>query len=218
MRRAIKALAQLDHYFRRHATRAQRLRFLRVYLAARRELDLQGPARRSTREWATAIAANSARYGKRLARQRDRRLRRDGKYYSTLRLSGGWVATVVLELERRHAFPEKDVLDRSREDWVDILRTLPTLVWEGDSAEGLLDGSRLCLTWSRLGHLPSRAFCTLTRSPDRRVFERSHARRHRDLPGELILGYLEHRTAGLIDATALIRPVRKVGRENESGG
>ncbi|MHC4697434.1 MAG: lipopolysaccharide kinase InaA family protein [Planctomycetota bacterium] len=208
-RHAIRALAQLDHYFSLHAARTQRLRFLAAYLAARREAGREGAKLRSLREWVAAIAASSARHADRLARQRDRRLRRSGKYFSTVRMGGGWVATVALKLERRHAYPEADVSDRSHEDWVRILSSLPAVVPEGDSGEGSLDGGRLRYEMKTVGSLLSRVKNTLAGSASRKSFERSHARRHRDLPAELILGYIEHRTAGLIDATTLIRPARK---------
>ncbi|UCE59498.1 MAG: hypothetical protein JSU63_18895 [Phycisphaerales bacterium] len=207
-RRAVRSLAQLEHYFQRYPCRTQRMRFLRTYLAARPSVDLRPPGCLVRRNWATAIARECTRHASRLARGRDRRLRRNGKYFSTLRLQNGWSATVVLKLERRHAFPEPDVPDWSREDWLAVLDLLPR------NAAGMQDPGEL-IRDNRLHCEPGNPIPLLRRleyvligPPQRRIFEQCHMQRHRDVPAELILGYLEHRTCGLIDATALIRPRR----------
>ncbi len=206
--RATRALAQLDNYFSRQATQTQRLRFLKAYLSARPGISLDLPERGLVREWAAAIASSSARHAGTLARHRRRRLRRDSKYFSRVHLDDGWVATVVLILERRHAFPETDVPDRSCEDWVRVLSALPKAACDSWPTEGVLDGGHLSYRATRSASWLDRIVRTIAGSPDRKIFERSHKQRQRGLSGELILAYAEHRSVGLIDMTILIRPNR----------
>jgi hypothetical protein len=124
-----------------------------------------------------------------------------------MRVGNGWTATVALKLERRHTFPEVNVADRSCADWAEIFKSLPTVRRGAETTVGVLDDGNIRYHLSRPASLVSRICCTFAGTPQRRSFEQSHKLRHRDLPAELILGYATHRTASLIDATALIMPV-----------
>ncbi|MFQ5590470.1 MAG: lipopolysaccharide kinase InaA family protein [Phycisphaerae bacterium] len=126
-RRAMCALAQLNQYFRRTATRTQRLRFLRAYLAGRPSLGYGDETGQAARAWARAVVRLSNRHAAQLARHRDRRLRRNDKYFATVKLGDGWAATAVLRLERRHVFPETGISDRSREEWVAVMAPLSSV-------------------------------------------------------------------------------------------
>ena len=64
------------------------------------------------------------------------------------------------------------------------------------------------MEYNRSVSLAEQIRLTFGASPHQRAFEQCHRRRHRDDPADLILGYAEHRTAGLVDATVLIRPSR----------
>ncbi|MGB2985159.1 MAG: lipopolysaccharide kinase InaA family protein [Phycisphaerae bacterium] len=218
VRRSVGSLVQLDQYFHRRATRGERLRFLRSYLARRPSMvqctGQPSHERRLLTRLARAAASNAAR----LARTRDRRLLRNGKYFSTLRLEGGWRATVILRLERRHVFPERDVPDRRESDWRAILEPLVATWGVGRAAGDAFDYDGLRVEPKRLGGLLKRLSATLRGPPHWRAFERCHKLRHRDIPSGLILAYVEHRRSGLVDATMLIRPTRAGGRPTDAMG
>jgi len=217
----VQSLARLDHYFQRRATRSLRWRFLQSYVSLRRSFYVGSHEREPTdnvpglapgaplgerraffRGLLSSIARARATHAAALARQRDRRIRRDGKYFATIALGNGWNGTFVLQLERRHAFPESDVPDRSKRDWRVILQPIINGVEAASIGGGLrTECSRPAGTWTRLRW-------SFTGSPQRKEFTQSHRLRHRDLRTELILGCLEHRGSGaLIDQAILVRPV-----------
>lgn len=208
LRRSLCALAQLDQYFHRRATKTERLRFLRGYLTQRPSLGEPVASRTSTRKLLTTLRQASVSHADRLARTRDRRLRRNGAYFATLRLRGGWTATVVLRLERRHVYPEEDVPDRHLPAWRALLDPLTRRLSDvsPNEATSLADGLQIEL--SRIEGFWHRLLTTLQGPAHRSAFERCHRERHRDLRNELILGCAEHRIRGLIDASILIRPAR----------
>ncbi len=218
---SLRALAQLDQYFHRCATRTERLRFLKGYLVQRPSLGESWAHRKSVRSLLATLRRASVSHAEGLARTRDRRLRRNGVYFATLELYDGWKAIVVLRLERRHVYPEGDIPDRTPSTWRALLDPLTRRLsgvppYEMSFAE---DGLQIELT--RIGGLWTRLFTTLQGSADRSAFERCHKERHRDLRNELILGYAEHRSAGLVDASMLIRPRRPeapaAGRTDPTG-
>lgn len=216
--RAANSIAQLNHYFRRRATRAQRLRFLRSYLGWRPSVEAAAPPGELIRKWAAEVASCTSKHGRRLACKRDRRLRRNGKYFRFLQLDGGWTARVVLHLERRHAYPEPDVPNRSAEDWVRIIASVLKNRANKHSSEERVVDRDVCAEFVRMSSVGERLRCSLGVSPHLARFLDCHARRHRDLSVPLVLGYLEHRRTGLVDATALIMP-NGIGREaDERGG
>ena len=226
-RRAVQALAQLNHYFRLEASQTQRLRFLRSYLAARPSLGMaiagDGAA---VRQWAEAVSKCTTRHAEQLARHRDRRLRVNGKYFATFRVGGGWTARVALQLERRRIFRKADVSDRSRDEWVDILGRMSIALRTSTLHEcAKLSGKDRVLRNAPSGlrmvvvgaeSLHARIVFTLRGSPHRKAFFRCHRRRHRDLPAELVLGFMEHRRLGMIDACVLICPEVAMSGNNVS--
>ena len=60
----------------------------------------------------------------------------------------------------------------------------------------------------RTGGFFARLMAMFRGYPHRRVFERCHRQRHRDIRNQLVLACAEHRRAGLVDATIVIRPRR----------
>jgi len=203
-RRVARALAQLDHYFQRHASRSQRWRFLQSYVSLRRSFFVRGERRTFYRELLSSIAAARIAHAAALARQRDRRIRGNGKYFATFALGHGWKGTFVLQLERRYAFPEIGIPDRSEEDW---RNTVQPLVEGRKRDEDTLAVPGLRVERNRAIGVGARMLGSLAGSRHRKEFIRSHRLRHRDFPSELILGCLEHRSpVGLIDETVLVRP------------
>lgn len=195
----MRALAQFDQYFQRRSTRSERLRFLRRYWTRRPSLVMTGSDERMRLE---DLKAAKIAHAASLALQRDRRLDRDGKYFSTLSLGNGWRATMVCVLERRHLFPETSIPDRSEDEWRAILGPLteqaPGVPSPAGDTDFIVERESICGGLRRLG-------ATLGRSRHRRVFEACHRNRHRDVFAPLVLGCVEHRSAGLVDASLLIR-------------
>lgn len=198
----LQALAQFDDYFHRHATRTQRLRFLRCYWASR---DSFMEAMVVERTRLSDLAEAKAVHARRLAHHRDRRLHREGKYFAAIKLKNGWRARIVCQLERRHVFPEPCVPDRTPGEWREILDQL----LGGDSGDPQLEATQLraglVIERKQLTGMVDRLAATVGRSAHQRQFESCHRDRHRDRPASLLLGYAEHSSGGLIDETWLIR-------------
>ena len=202
---AVRSLAQLDHYFQRCATRSQRQRFLQSYVSLRRSLHMCGERRKFFRGLLSSIDRARATHAAALARQRDRRIRRNGKYFATIALGDGWKGTFVLQLERRHAFPEPAVPNRSEHDWRNLLQAVfMSDGWQRNDGAFAVHGANV--ERARPIGIREAIIWSLNGAPQREEFIRSHRFRHRDIASELILACLEHRSAtGLIDETILVR-------------
>ncbi len=197
LKRAARSIAQLDHFFRRRATRTERLRFLKSYLGGTvsRKLGREG------RDSLGAINQSGVAHARALARQRDRRTRRSAKYFGKIDLGKGHRATVVLKLARRHVFPEPQVPDRTPDEWRSLLQPIVF--------NRLAPHDLLCVEEQSVRRWSALLGWSLRGSPARRAFLHSHCLRHRDILSELILGYVEHRNSlGMIDRAWLIRPGR----------
>jgi len=121
----IANLAQLNQWFRSHATRAQRLRFLRGYLKSRDAFALASPWARNRpvaiRELLVKLAAQADRHADRLWAKRDRRSRRNGQYFAKIRPAPGWRGLALLR--SKHPSPSaaaaRSVFTRSQwERWL----------------------------------------------------------------------------------------------------
>lgn len=93
-RAVVRNLAQLNQWFRRHSNISDRLRFLRRYLRWRDEYEQSfGQARRldlSFEQLVRALVAEASRHAGRLWAKRDRRALRGGRYFSRIKVGGGW--------------------------------------------------------------------------------------------------------------------------------
>lgn len=205
IRRTLNSLAQLDQYFHRVATRTQRLRFLKRYLHKRPSLQPSGDLSVEHRRLLARLVRVTQHHAEHLARQWDRRLAGNERYFKTLAVGDGWKVTVVLALERRHVFPENHIPDRTVEDWRAILE--PIVERANTLAPGdIFDHGELCAQLGEpLGYL-RRVAAVVFRTAAWREFERCHHLRHRDIFADLIMAYGEHRSNGLIDRTILVRP------------
>jgi len=111
------ALAQLDQFFQRVASRSERVRFVRT-LQEQLWPDESGSAKWNRRRaMLIDVVRAKAKWGKKLARTRDRRLRGDGKYFARIELGSGWSGRVVLRVARRHAVPAGDTPDMTVGAW-----------------------------------------------------------------------------------------------------
>lgn len=224
MRQSVQSLAQLDQYFHRCATRTDRLRFLLTYLAQRAFLPASWTSPSGRRRLLEKLRQASVRHAERLARTRDRRLRRNGPYFARLELQDRWRVTVALRLERRHVFPEPNVPDRSAADWRAILGPLIANLSTTrarrialEHARQEIEWVRIRRPWTKVGWALPTLLSAVSGSRHRRAFERCHKQRHRDVHNELILGYGEHSRGGLLDVTFLIRSLPEVGDDRKDG-
>jgi tRNA A-37 threonylcarbamoyl transferase component Bud32 len=203
----VRTLAQLEHHFRRIASRSERLRFAKTYL------DALGHGHRSqVRRFLGQIAESRADHAVHLARIRDRRLRGDGKYFGRIRAGGdlAYRATVVLKLERRHVFPEPGVPDRTLDDWKSLLASVAardsgTSAHPGPSMTEAR-GHDLSVVHYQAQSFWERLKWTLLGSPPAQFFRRCHQLRHRDITAPLPLAMMSGRTGWLIARAWLILP------------
>ena len=187
---AQRNLAQLEHHFRCLTTRTERLRFLREYLAPKTRENRNAQQRKVRHLWATAIARVSARQEGQLIRRRDRKLHSDNAHFGRARFDAGWVGQVVLQLPRRHRFPEPGVLDRSLADWRELLATLHLMAGDADF-EQRAAALGLRIERAQPAGLGQRLIWTLAGGPHRQAFVEAHRRRHRDEPRPLALAWFE---------------------------
>ena len=132
-RRATRAanIAQLMYDRLDVTTRTDRLRFLAAYLdAAGAEGSLAG--------WVWLIEGAAWRHMKRQYRQRDSRVFKNNRYFSRIRLPGGWRGHVVLASKRQLGGSEvaRHILDR--DDWKALLAD-PLALLDGEDVELIKD-------------------------------------------------------------------------------
>lgn len=120
VKRAASNLAQLDQHFHRVATRADRLRFVKEYLRFLASLSARD-AVPNIRELLMQTAAHAVRHRRGLARDRDRRLRGDGRYFERMTLSKHWRATVLLRDGRRHVQRRRMDFEMTPDQWRSVL-------------------------------------------------------------------------------------------------
>ncbi len=227
-RAVVRNLAQLNQWFRKNASRSQRLRFLKRYLAFRDELALTAARRRklglSYRELTRSMDRAAAAHARRLWAKRDRRALRNGKYFAKLRLGGGWGAHVFLKCKHPMTDSRASAMEFTDEQWrrwlsepaawIRAARPAPRLkdshtatVWR---AQLPVDGKPLEVICKRsLYRTWLKRLCTcLGRSRDFRTWQKGHALLNRDLPTALPLAVLERRRAGvLIDSLAITEAI-----------
>ncbi len=96
----IANLAQLNQWFRRHATLTQRRRFLDRYLAYRDRFAQASPYARNhliePKPLVAQLTARAERHAQRLWAKRDRRTRRSGRYFTRIRPAPGWRGFALL--------------------------------------------------------------------------------------------------------------------------
>lgn len=201
------SVAQLDHYFRRVATKTDRVRFIHAYYAVRHAFEEDRALTDRIRFLLVASAEALGRHRTKLAARRDRRLRGKSTYFQRIRLGHGWSGLFATRLGRRHVFDLADQPDRTEADWRRIARTITessdltaSTGWTAITGEGLR------IETARPTGLYDRIWWTLRDSPRLHAFLEAHRRRHRDEPAPLLLGYAERRRGGLVDLTVTFHP------------
>lgn len=103
----LENLAQLNQWFRRHSSIADRVRFLRAYLRGRDDFETAYPYGRplglTFRELVSALADHAERHGRQVWEQRDRRAGRDGRYFARLKLADGWRGNAFVQTRHPNA-------------------------------------------------------------------------------------------------------------------
>jgi tRNA A-37 threonylcarbamoyl transferase component Bud32 len=127
-----KNLAQLLHDRYYLTTRTQQIRFLKHYLLA-------GAAPGSMRGWQMLVEHFTKTHSRRQHNQRDRRVYRDGKYFSRISLPGRWRGCVVLASKRRMAGSRAADCAFTTDQWKQALADLPALM-SPDGAQVYKDG------------------------------------------------------------------------------
>lgn len=205
--RAVEALAQLEHYFHHELPARVRLRFLFEYLSRRDEIGVgSATARRpALRAWSTEVRRGSSRHADRLARQRDRRLTGDNAYFLIQRFRRGWRFQLVGKLARQRVLPVVGFVERTGSEWTGIVESAISPSSGGLGGPVRLIGvDDVLVDWSAPRGPAEQLHWTLFGSPARRQFLDAHRRRHRDQPGELLLGIGEQRRRGIIVAAVLL--------------
>jgi tRNA A-37 threonylcarbamoyl transferase component Bud32 len=133
-------LAQLNQWFRRHATRTQLRRFLRHYLAYRDRFAQAGAMARNLAvqpaELVAHLVVEADKHARALYAKRDRRIWRTGHYFAKVRPAAGWRGNVLLR--SKHPAPSACAarLTYTREQWRQWLRD--PLAWvRAGGARGL---------------------------------------------------------------------------------
>lgn len=199
--RAADGLAQLDQWFCRHASRAARLRFLKRYLADRFGDGRLSPA--MVRRWASVVDRARRRQAARLYAQRDRRIRRRGKYFATLPLDGGWRATVTLRFRNRQEFPQPVHPDRTADQAREWLQGVLSGIEPGKRCPEDVGVDRFVAD-----NLARQVAWTVNGGPAARAFAVGHGLRHRNIPCLWPLAALERRVELLVRESVLITELR----------
>ncbi len=125
-------LVHLNQWFARHASRSERMRFLKAYCRQLRQRLPGGTAvAYEPKTLAQGVLKASVPYAARLYTKRDRRILKRNKYFGRLDLSNGWSASVVLDI--KHGRPYDHSLDAlpDKKQWRQILSDPPALLAAG---------------------------------------------------------------------------------------
>ena len=122
-------LADLNQWFRRHAGRTARLRFLLAYLT----YVMEQPSPRVVRKYARETEEVTGWKAEKLEKKRDRRIFGDNRYFGVLELPDNWQAHVFLRSKHPLRGSRCAQLQFAKSDWVKALEPLRSA--EADPAE-----------------------------------------------------------------------------------
>jgi tRNA A-37 threonylcarbamoyl transferase component Bud32 len=208
-RQAVANLAQLNQWFRSHASRTQRRRFLKDYMDFREQFALASPFARNLRidlwRLMTQLDVQAERHAEALWAKRDRRIHRNTRYFARVRPAPGWRGHVILNCKHPGPTATASKLTYSKEQWREWLAD--PLVWVDPARQKLLKDSHTAVicsaalptqppveviakrplarnAWKHLEHAvgPSR---------NRRAWRMANMLRNRDLPTAQPLALVE---------------------------
>lgn len=219
----IANLAQLNQWFRWHASRSDRLSFLKRYLAYR---DQYATASRFARNWQSDLRKllrdldrRATLHAGRLWAKRDRRTNRDGRYFSRVSPARGWSGYAVLACKHSRPGAPLGHMTFDRRFWQEALSE-PRTWLSGDDVTVLKDSHTSMVTRRiirrdgadlsvivkrpRPRSLLKRIAQWLGHSRIRRTWMMANRLIHRDLPTAHPLVLLEKHAAGLFRVDGLL--------------
>ncbi len=212
-RRAMSAnLAVLLHDRIDFTTRTERVRFLKDYLQA-------SGAPGSLRGWLLMVERHGQAHARRQYANRDRRIAGDGRYFTRLRLPGGWRGAAVLSCKHVLAGSRAAAMEFTSADWHKAIERLEELLSDPanevvkDSASGRVLRRRL-----RVGSHDLEVFIKAPRrkhawkvlldcvrpSRPKRAFTLGHQLLNRRIATALPLAYVERRVGPVLTGSVLI--------------
>lgn len=220
-RQAVQNLAQLNQWFRSHATRTQRRRFLKDYMGFREQFVLASPFARDMRidlrHLMSQLDVQAERHAEALWAKRDRRISRNTRYFARIKPAAGWRGHAILNCKHPGPTATASKLAYTKQQWNEWLAD--PLVWVDPSKQKLLKDSHTATVcsvtipsdppveaiakrplprnvWKRLGQKvgPSR---------NRRAWRMANMLRNRDLPAAQPLAIVE-RHAGPLRLDSLL--------------
>jgi tRNA A-37 threonylcarbamoyl transferase component Bud32 len=212
-RRAMSAnLAVLLHDRIDFTTRTERVRFLRDYLQA-------SGAPGSLRGWLRMVEQHAGAHTRRRYANRDRRIDGDGKYFTRLRLPGGWRGRAVLSCKHVLAGSRAAAMEFTSAQWHKALEHPEQLL--GDPANEVVKDSasgRVLRRHLRVGghdlevyvkaprrkHAWKLPLDCLRPSRPKRAFALGHQLLNRRIATALPLAYLERRVGPVLMESVLI--------------
>lgn len=216
-------LAQLNQWFRRHASRTQLRRFLGHYLAYRDRFAQASPVARNLAiepaELTAELAIQADRHARKLWAKRDRRTRRTGRYFARIRPAKGWRGHVLLCSKHPAATACAARLTFTRQQWKTWLAD--PLSWVDPSRRVLMKDSHtatVCLTELPTQPAPVKVIVkrplvrnlakwlgyVLGPSRNLRSWRMTNMLLNRNLPAAQPLAVLERRVAGLIRLDSIL--------------
>lgn len=124
-------LADLNQWFRRHAGRTARLRFLLAYLT----YVMEQPSPRVIRKYARETEEVTGWKAEKLEKKRDRRIFGDNRYFGVLTLPGNWRAHVYLQAKHPLRGSHCSQLQFGKSDWAKALEPLLSVKEGSDPTE-----------------------------------------------------------------------------------
>lgn len=221
-RAVVRNLVQLNQWFRKNSAIGDRLRFLRAYCRWRNEFEVSYPHGRKLdldfEQLVAALAHGAERHAERLGSQRDRRLKRDGRYFRRVRLPGGWSGMVFVRCKHTDEESRASSLVLEVEWWRrQLSQPLRWFAEEGSVCKNShsatvartllpVGGGQLPVIVKRPRARNRLRALRLLLSPSRsaRAWRMGHALLHRDVATARPLAYLERRVGPIVLDSLLI--------------
>lgn len=216
-RQVVANLAQLNQWFRRNASRSQRLRFLSAYIEYRDQFAQASPLARNWRidtgRLVADLSAQADRHANHLWAKRDRRTLRTSRYFARIRPAPGWRGHVLLTSKNPCPATGAPGFDFTKGQWEDWLKY--PLAWVDPRRQELLKDSHTAIVCrARLGSSPDAPRVVVKRplarnswkklvamfGPSRtlRSWKMANRLRNRDLPVAQPLAVVERYVLGFI--------------------
>ncbi|GMU81351.1 MAG: hypothetical protein AMXMBFR47_12220 [Planctomycetota bacterium] len=233
-RAVVQNLAQLNQWFRRHSSVMDRIRFLRAYFRRRNEYEARYEHGRRLdlpfEELVRALARRADVHGERIWSQRDRRARREGRYFARVKPAPAWRGMVFVQSKRTTEGSAASSLVLDRAWWKKTLAR--PLHWFEQADRDIRKDSHSAQVVRTFLETPGGPLAVIIKRPlarDRlrslrsllppsrawRGWAMGHALLHRDLPAARPLAVLERKRGPLIGDSVLITEFISASRDLE---